>query len=221
MPAGSTPDQKALSLLGEQVRVRLARNPNVYKIPTDKAEIFAVGNFMRPDECQRMMAMIDECAKPSIAYDTDYASGFRTSFSGDVNPHDPFVKSLERRLHDLLGIDPSFGETIQGQRYDVGQEFQAHHDYFHTSQSYWKAEKDRGGQRSWTAMAYLNETIAGGSTDFYKLDLAIPPQPGALLIWNNMRSDGRPNPDTLHSGTKVVEGRKYIITKWFRSRKWS
>jgi prolyl 4-hydroxylase len=36
------------------------------------------------------------------------------------------------------------------------------------------------------------------------------------LLWNNLRADGTPNPDTLHSGAPVTSGHKVIITKWFR-----
>jgi hypothetical protein len=36
------------------------------------------------------------------------------------------------------------------------------------------------------------------------------------VIWNNMMPDGTPNYDTLHEGMRVLEGTKYIVTKWFR-----
>jgi prolyl 4-hydroxylase len=35
-----------------------------------------------------------------------------------------------------------------------------------------------------------------------------------------MQPDGTPNYDTLHEGMRVIEGTKYIITKWFRERDW-
>ncbi|MFM6830341.1 MAG: 2OG-Fe(II) oxygenase, partial [Novosphingobium sp.] len=48
----------------------------------------------------------------------------------------------------------------------------------------------------------------------------IPPQPGALLIWNNMKPDGTPNPNSMHAGMPVVRGTKYVLTKWYRARQW-
>ena len=69
-------------------------------------------------------------------------------------------------------------------------------------------------------MAYLNPVEAGGATAFTQLGIQIEPQPGALLLWNNALPDGRPNPATLHAGTPVVAGVKYIITKWYRTRQW-
>ena len=218
--AHENPDKDRLRRIGRKVRERLAANKDVYKIPAEKVDMWAVGHFLDPLECGRLMAIIDAVAQPSKAFDADYASGYRTSYSGDVDPHDPFIRKLQRRIDDLLGIDPTYGETIQGQRYMAGQEFQAHTDWFPPRTSYWKDEMERGGQRSFTAMAYLNPVEQGGATHFPRLGVTIEPRPGALLIWNNADDKGTPNPWTVHAGTPVTQGVKYIITKWYRCRKW-
>jgi prolyl 4-hydroxylase len=214
------PDKDRLRRIGRKVRERLAANKDVYRIPAEKAEMWAVGNFFDPLECGRLMAMIDAVAQPSEAFDAGYDTGYRTSYSGNVDPHDPFVRKLQRRIDDLLGIDPTYGETIQGQRYLVGQEFQAHTDWFPPNTYYWETEKERGGQRSYTAMAYLNPVEEGGATHFPRLGITIQPRPGALLLWNNANVNGTPNPWTVHAGTPVTKGTKYIITKWYRCRRW-
>lgn len=218
--AEHNPDKDRLRRVGRKVRERLAANADVYKLPTDKAELFAVGDFLTPRECGRLMAMIDAVAQPSRAFDAGYASGHRTSYSGDVDPYDPFVMKLQRRIDDLLGIEPKYGETIQGQRYLPGQQFQAHTDWFPANTAYWEQEKERGGQRSITAMAFLNPVEEGGTTDFPELGMSIEPRPGALLMWNNADPEGVPNPWTIHAGRPVVRGVKYIITKWYRARRW-
>lgn len=214
------PDQAGLKEVGDRVRKRLASNGNIYKLPTDQAEIFALGDFMSPEECRRMIEMIDQVAKPSKVFDLAYGADYRTSYSGDVDPNDPFVKKISRRIDDLLGLDSSWGETIQGQRYLPGQQFQAHCDWFFTEAHYWETEKTRGGQRSYTAMVFLNEVEEGGSTDFGHIGLSIEPKRGALLAWNNADAEGVPNTWTLHAGMPVKAGVKYIITKWYRTRPW-
>jgi prolyl 4-hydroxylase len=214
------PDKDALRRVGETVRKRMMADPRVYKVPTDKAEIYAVGDFVTPSECQRLMRMIDTVARPSSLYDTDYSTGFRTSYSGDLDVYDPLVKALGRRIDDLLGINGMCGESIQGQRYFPGQEFKPHNDWFYTDQDYWKGERKRGGQRSWTAMAFLNRVDKGGDTHFVQVGASIEPKPGVLLVWNNALPDGSPNENTLHAGTPVVEGVKYVLTKWYRTRRW-
>ena len=69
-------------------------------------------------------------------------------------------------------------------------------------------------------MAYLNPVEEGGATAFPLLGISFEPRPGTLLIWNNADPEGVPNPQTIHAGMPVVKGTKYIITKWYRSRRW-
>jgi prolyl 4-hydroxylase len=215
------PDRDALRRVGDTVRKRLAANPRMYKFPTDKAEIFAIGDFLTRDECRRLMLMIDTVARPSDLYDQDYSTGYRTSYSGDFDAYDPLVRAVSRRIDDLLGINPAYGESIQGQRYFPGQEFKPHNDWFPTDQPYWKAERKRGGQRSWTAMAFLNTVDKGGETHFVDVGVRVTPKPGVLMVWNNALPDGSPNEHTLHAGTPVEEGIKYVLTRWYRTRKWT
>ena len=217
--AGTGADRAALARLGAAVRARLDADPSVHRVAVAAAEIHVVGGFLDAAECGHLMAMIDRVARPSPTFDGDDQT-YRTSYSGDVDPNDSFVRMIERRLCDLLGIDARWGETVQGQRYTAGQEFQAHQDWFRTDVPYWPDEARRGGQRSWTAMAYLNDVAAGGTTTFPRLGVSVEPQAGALLIWNNALPDGTPNDAVLHAALPVVSGVKYVITKWFRTRPW-
>jgi prolyl 4-hydroxylase len=98
--------------------------------------------------------------------------------------------------------------------------FKAHHDFFHIDQPNWELERKQGGQRSWTCMAYLNAPAAGGETAFPKAGLCFTPQPGTMLVWNNMDENGLPNDAALHEGCPVIAGAKYVLTKWFRENFW-
>lgn len=214
------PDRDGLKRMGESVRQRLQADPQAYKIDSDVAEIYAFGDFLSPAECERLCTMIDLVAKPSTLHEQDYSSGFRTSYSGDLDARDSFVMGISRRIDDLLGINPICGETVQGQRYLPGQQFKPHNDWFYTSEGYWELERKRGGQRSWTAMGFLNEVEQGGETHFTEVGIKIEPKPGVLLVWNNALPDGTPNEGTMHAGTPVMKGTKYVITKWYRTRRW-
>lgn len=218
-PDSRDPDQERLRRLGRKVRRRLAANKAVQRIAVDKAELWAVGHFFDAVECGRLISIIDAVARPSIAQG-DYSQASRTSYSGDVDPRDPFISSLQKRIDDLLGIDPANGERIEGQRYLAGQEFTPHTDWFPPGSSVGNHERKFGGQRAFTAMAYLNAVEEGGETDFPHLDIAIEPRPGTLLVWNNTDENGLPNPYTVHAGNPVARGVKYIITKWYRCRHW-
>lgn len=213
------PDRAALKAVGDRVRRRLARDAAIRPLQTDQAELYAGPEFLAPGDCDRLIAMVDAVAKPSTLYDQN-DQYTRTSYSGDFDRGDRFVQAIERRFDDLLGLPNSWGETIQGQRYLPGQEFRHHCDWFRTDGDYWPREHATGGQRSWTAMVYLNDVEEGGATAFHYLDMAIPPRRGAILLWNNATPEGEPNLMTMHAGTPPVRGAKYVITKWYRTRPW-
>lgn len=215
-----SPDKAALSRLGKTVRARLEADPSMHRVPVEQAELYAASQFLTPGECAHMISLVDAVARPSELFDQPYESAYRTSYSGDVERSDSVVQMVERRICDALGIDLAWGESVQGQRYEPGQEFKEHCDWFDTRAGYWPEEVDRGGQRSWTVMAFLNEVEEGGETYFPHLGVKVPPQQGALLAWNNALADGTPNHDTLHAALPVEKGVKYVVTKWFRTRPW-
>ena len=198
------PDQSACKRIGAAVRNRLESDPQIYKLPTDRAEIFALGDFLSARECARFVEMIDKVARPSELHETAYIEKFRTSYSGDVDPYDPFIIKLQRRIDDLLGMDPTYGETIQGQRYLPGQEFKPHCDYFNPGGQDWERYTSVAGQRTWTFMVYLNDVDAGGATRFKAVKKTFQPEAGKLVCWNNIRLDGTENPNTIHHGMKEV-----------------
>src|SRR3546814_10374154 len=67
--------------------------------------------------------------RPSTIADPNGDKAFRTSTTCDLDHRDPIVIAVNNRLHDLTGIPREYGEPMQGQRYDVGQEFKAQTDY--------------------------------------------------------------------------------------------
>ena len=216
----NVPDKDALARVGKIVRARLDADPKAYRVPTDKAEIYAIGDFLRASEYTKLTEMIDVVASPSTLYEGTYKDGFRTSYTGNFDREDKLVKMVSRRIDDALGLPGDYGETMQGQRYLPGQQFKDHHDYFYPTEEYWKQERKNGGQRSWTAMLFLNDVEGGGETSFPEVGITIEPKAGVLLTWNNANPDGTPNENTLHAGTPVTAGSKYVITRWYRSRRW-
>ena len=203
-----------------QVRGRLLSDKRVAKLAATGFEIYSVPGLFDAAECATLIDLIERDLVPSGLLAAAPDPGFRTSMSCNLQRQDPAVAELERRICALLGADPRHGETAQGQRYQVGQEFKPHHDFFHPGQFYTEQAEREGGQRTWTAMLFLNEPEAGGCTNFPKADLMIAPEAGKLVIWNNLDSKGNPNNFSLHQGMPVEAGSKYVITKWFRERVW-
>ena len=216
--AGSSSPLRAR--IGREVAARLDANPAVKRAKSDQAQIYYAPDYLSDEDCATLVALIDSNRRPSTLLAPAQRNDYRTSESCDLDRWAPEVRAIDERIAGLLGIDPVKGETLQGQRYAAGQQFLAHSDYFHESQPYWPAMKASGGQRTWTAMAYLNHVEEGGATWFPHAGIRVKPRKGMLLIWNNMSSDGSPNEYTLHEGMAVIEGTKYVVTKWFREEAW-
>jgi prolyl 4-hydroxylase len=192
------------------------------RVPSPKLDLFIKRGFLSPDECTAIIAAIDAQRRPSDLADHDGSDPlFRTSETCDLNGSDPTVAAVNARICAYAGLDPVYGEPIQGQRYAVGQEFKLHTDYFEPHGPDYERYCSVAGNRTWTVMIYLNEPGDGGATRFKHIDKIVKPETGKLLAWNNRDAQGRPNPNTLHQGMKVRKGVKYIITKWFRERPWS
>lgn len=189
-------------------------------MPSAKIELFQIRNFLDPGLRHELVALIDANRRPSTIADDNGDHYFRTSETCDLDADEPAVQRLEALLLRLGGIDPAFGESVQGQRYDAGQEFKAHTDYFAPDGADFQKFCSVAGQRTWTFMIYLNDVDAGGATRFKVINKTFQPEAGKLLCWNNRRPDGSVNPNTLHHGMKVRKGVKYVITKWYREKEW-
>jgi GMP synthase-like glutamine amidotransferase len=179
-------------------RVHRGEGLNLYELP----------RFLDPTECAWLIACIDRQRAPSPIFlnKPDPDPEFRTSETCWMDHSDPRVTALYDRISRFFGLDVAHAEAMQGQRYAPGQRFKPHYDYFDTSKPYWEEEKRRGGQRSWTAMLFLDEPEGGGETNFPLAGVTIAPQAGTLLAWDNMDSTGQPNPQTLHEGRPVEGG---------------
>ena len=205
---------------GESSPQILLARPGVQRVPSDKLELFQLRDFLSPEICAELIALIDSERRPSTLADPNDDAYFRTSETCDLAPDLPVVQELEARLLSLNRIDPVHGEPLQGQRYGEGQEFKPHCDYFTPGGRDWEKYTSVAGQRTWTFMIYLNAVDAGGGTRFKCIGKTFRPETGKLLGWNNRRADGSVNPNTLHHGMKVRKGTKYVITKWYREKVW-
>jgi prolyl 4-hydroxylase len=197
---------------------RLRSTVGVQRVPTRELELFILRGFLDPAACAALIERIDAHRRGSTITDDVGIADFRTSETCDLDWRDPLVGEIDRKIADLLGLPLQSSEPLQGQRYAPGQEFKPHTDTFEPGGYDFYLHTAESGQRTWTAMIYLNEPEDGGATRFKTIGKTVQPETGKLLAWNNLLPDGRPNPATLHQGMKVRRGTKYVLTKWFRER---
>lgn len=217
-------DPALLAQIGAAVRGRLEGDLGARNRGGRKASLFVFRDFLSERDCARLIRLIDSQIGPSTLFNDGGAGtggeAVRTSSTHYFADSHHEARALARRIDDLLGLDRAHAETMQGQRYLAGERYRHHCDFFRTERAHWQRERLRGGQRTWTAMVYLNAAEAGGATDFPRLDLTIQPEPGMLVAWDNMTPRGRPNRATIHAGLPVEAGRKYVVTQWYRLGEW-
>lgn len=217
-------DPARLAAVGKAVRERLLADPRAEPRGGHRADLFTLPDFLPAQQCRALIAAIDREAVPSTLFldggGRVGAGDLRTSSTHYFPADDPAAHSLGERIDALLGLPRAHAEPIQGQRYLAAEQYRHHSDHFRLDRDHWRRERLRGGQRSWTAMVYLNSVEQGGETQFPRIDLSIAPRPGLLVAWNNMDRSGKPNPALLHAGLPVISGRKYVITQWYRLEPW-
>ena len=194
-----------------------APRPGLASAGGDKLQLYTLDGFLEPEECEALAALINQRLRPSTITFGD--AGYRTSRTCDLSLLDsPIVAAIDEKIARTLGIRREYAEVNQGQRYDVGQEFKAHTDYFEPGTGEYREHCSARGNRTWTFMVYLNEGVSGGGTEFPVIGRVFQPKRGQAVIWNNLNADGTPNSNTLHRGMPLMNGHKIIITQWFRER---
>lgn len=202
---------------------------NAQRLNAKNLEIFRIDGFLTPDECADIIATINASELTvSSTYNVtkpmerivNVERTSKTCYFGGTNP---FIAEVETRICKTLGISNRCAEQIQGQKYEVGQEFRFHTDYF--DPELLKKDASINGQRTWTFMIYLNEVEEGGYTSFPRAFYSSAPKTGTAIVWNNLYSPatspnagdwGKENPFSSHCGMPIVRGEKYILTKWFK-----
>jgi len=194
----------------------LRAEAGIQRVPSPRLDLFVLRKFLCASDCSALCELIDTNRRPSTIADDQGIARFRTSETCDLDPRDPLVASVQQRLSHLTGIALTQAEPLQGQRYAAGQEFKPHTDTFNPDGADYYLHCAEAGQRSWTAMIYLNEPDDGGATRFKAIGKTIQPETGKLILWNNLLPNGSPNDATLHQGMRVRRGTKYVLTQWFR-----
>ena len=181
--------------------------------------VVVFGNLLSDEECESLIAL----AQPKLArsHTVDNQTGGEEVNSARTSDgmffaraEHPVVESVEKRLAELLKWPFENGEGLQILRYRMGAQYVPHYDYFDPAQPGTAKIVQRGGQRVATIVMYLRTPERGGATIFPDIGLEVQPVKGSGVFF----SYDRPHPDTktLHGGTPVTLGEKYVATKWLR-----
>ena len=181
--------------------------------------VLVLGGLLSHDECDEMIELARARLARSETIQLDTGSSeineARTSegmfFSRGENA---LCTRIEARIAELVQWPVVNGEGLQVLKYGPGAEYKPHYDYFDPAQPGTPKILQRGGQRVGTVVMYLNSPARGGATTFPDVGLEVAPIKGNAVFF----SYDRPHPmtRTLHGGAPVVEGEKWVATKWMR-----
>jgi len=186
--------------------------------------IVLLGGFMSDAECDELIA----AATPRMRRSTTVSDGpqgeevheARTSngmfFSRGEND---IVRRIEARIARLVNWPIENGEGIQVLQYRPGAQYLPHYDYFNPDEVGSQRILERGGNRVATLVMYLNDPPKGGATTFPNLQLSVSPKRGNAVFFSYAQA--HPSSGSLHGGAPVIEGEKWIATKWLREREYT
>ncbi|EDV53059.1 prolyl 4-hydroxylase subunit alpha-2 [Drosophila erecta] len=126
----------------------------------------------------------------------------------DVNP---WLSRIKQRLEDVTGLSTESAEPLQLLNYGIGGQYEPHFDFVEDAEKIFGWQDDR----LMTAIFYINDVALGGATAFPFLRLAVPPEKGSLLMWNNLHSSLHKDYRSKHAGCPILQGSKWICTEWF------
>jgi len=183
--------------------------------------IYFIPDFLADEECRELMmaaagslsvsAMLDESEGEYVqtASRSSYGARIERGANG-------LVRRIESRISKLTSLPIAHGEDLQLLRYQVGEEYRPHFDYFDPATAGGAKMLAHGSQRLASVIMYLCDVEGGGATLFPELSLAFTPRKGAALLFASMGRDGTLLRTSLHCGCPVTSGEKWIATKWIR-----
>ena len=211
----------SLSIALTEDSTAASRNVQVLTCLTNP-RIVVFGGLLSADECDELVALAGARLARSETVESSTGgseiNSARTSegmfFGREENA---LCARIENRIAELLRWPLDHGEGLQVLRYRPGAEYKPHYDYFDLKESGTPALLARGGQRVASLVIYLNTPVRGGATVFPDVELSVTPVKGNAVFF----SYDRPHPMTrsLHGGAPVIEGEKWVATKWLRERR--
>ena len=182
-----------------------------------------LGNVLSDAECDALAASGQARYRRSKVLGIDGGSDRvledRTSETAELQRGETeFIAMIDARLAALTNWPVENGEPLQLQKYGIGNQYRAHHDWFDPNEATGIKNMQTGGQRLATIILYLSDVEAGGSTSFPTIDVEVQPKKGNALFFLNTNPFGAPNHSTLHAGQPVQKGCKIIASKWLRER---
>ena len=179
-----------------------------------------IDNFVTEEEAKYIIELAREKFVPSVLFGNYRMDNIRNSKSIWLPAHDKTIGSIIQRACTKAGLPFKNAEGLQVVKYDPNGYFKPHYDTTHEIEKQSHDFFSHGGHRLATIIVYLNDEFEGGNTHFVNLQKHIKPKKyGGILFYSLDKKNNKCHPYSLHEGTKVLSGNKYIANIWIRQNK--
>lgn len=152
----------------------------------------------------------------------DLINDTRTSYSASIPTlENELSREISNRAAKLCDTSIDCLENLHVTRYEPGQFFAPHHDFFPPSIANVQSSLNNGGQRVKSLLIYLNNLNPddpGGATLFPRLNLAVKCEQGSGILWDNVDAIGELDYLTQHAAIAPEISTKFVLTVWSRER---
>ena len=189
----------------------------------EKPVVVLLEGVLSNDECAELIELARPRLRPSTVVDpqtgANTVANYRNSEGMFFRPAEtPLIALLDRRVAELMNCPLENGEGLQVLRYGAGGHTAPHFDFLIPSNPTNEASLERSGQRLSTLMIYLSDVTRGGETVFPEVGLSVSPRKGNAVYFEYANSRQQLDARSLHAGAPVIEGEKWAVTKWMRTR---
>ena len=180
--------------------------------------------FLPAPVCRRLIRLSSQRLKPALVYDAvnkrNFQSATRTNSIAEFNlvENDLVHFLIQERMSAACGVPMVQMEGTAILNYQPGQEISDHYDFIDPDLPNYQQEITENGQRIITFLIYLNDDYSGGETVFPKLDISHKGRTGEGLFFVNALANGISDLRTLHAGTPLQNGEKWIVSQFIRNR---
>ncbi|GMH32459.1 hypothetical protein BSKO_00293 [Bryopsis sp. KO-2023] len=195
--------------------------------------VYHLKGFLSDFECDHLKELGKPTLHASSVVDHDTGkpkpSNARTSQGTFLaRGMDDVVSRVEERVAQVTMLPVSHQESMQILRYQQGEKYSPHHDFFHHETH---TSVSAGGQRIMTVLMYIETPLEGGETVFPRADrrssgpgwsacaragMSVKPIKGDAVMFYSLFPNGTADASSLHGSCPTLQGEKWSATKWIR-----
>lgn len=193
-------------------------NNDLKLITNDSYRIIQIDNILTSEECDNLISY----ANNQNYTDSKVLSQAGSVYNNNRKSQQIWIKDKENDIANKItqytekytGYPKENMEELQLVKYDVSGYFNEHYD---PDVSY----KNDSSDRIYTLIIYLNDDYEGGETYFKNINLRIKPKKGKGVIFKSLTENNELLTNSLHTGTPITKGNKYICNKWIHLGKFN